>query len=176
MLYLLHSTVRLGTTGRNSATHYLGHCEPDELEYRVKRHKAGTSGAKIIAAYVNAGATLHLTGVWYTGGRDDERRLKKLGHLDRYCAYCVAHERGSHWSPLTVRVNQLPPVYPLRGKKRPKEDTGLPSNSTLGTMPGVAPASQTREGTAPSTSETPRYHPLLGGNVSAAIAPPPQRT
>ena len=118
MLYLLHSTVRLGTTGRNSAIHYVGYCEPEHLQERLHQHRIGYSGVKIISAYLRAGGSLLHTGIWLSGEKEDERRVKRLGHLEERCAYCIAQKKGLAWSPTIVRVNQPP-------KRRPWSAGGL---------------------------------------------------
>lgn len=88
MIYLLHSTVPLGGEGRNSASHYLGWCEDDDLVRRVKQHQSGTSDVAIVRAFHAAGAQLKLSAVWPGKTRDDERKMKKAGHLDRHCSVC----------------------------------------------------------------------------------------
>lgn len=88
MIYLLHSTVPLGTTGKNAASHYLGWCEEDDLMRRLKYHQSGHSDAAIVRAFVRAGGKLLLGAVWPGRTRDDERRMKNSGHLSRYCQVC----------------------------------------------------------------------------------------
>lgn len=172
MLYLLHSTVRLGTTGRNSAVHYVGYAPADELERRVDEHRRGVGRAKIVNAYLRAGARLLLTGVWLDGTKNDERRVKQHGHLEERCAFCLAQKKGLLWSPSIVRVNHLPRVRGTRSTKPQTEESGLPSSSIPGVESGTYPAPPTPSGPTPSPSTTLTYLPVLGGNVSAAIAAP----
>jgi hypothetical protein len=94
MIYLLHSTVALGTSGRNSASHYLGYCEEDDLMRRLKSHQSGHSDAAIVRAFKAAGAELYLGAVWPGRTRDDERRMKNAGHLSRYCVICAGAAPG----------------------------------------------------------------------------------
>lgn len=171
MLYLLHSTVRLGSIGRNSAIHYVGYCEPEHLQERLHQHRIGHSGVKIISAYLRAGGTLLHTGIWLSGQKPDERRVKQHGHLEERCAYCIAQKKGLAWSPAIVRVNQLPKLRPRRSKKPPKEDDGLTSSSTQPPENGSSPPPLTQIASTPSPSTTLTYLPILGGNVSGAVAP-----
>lgn len=175
MLYLLHSTVRLGTTGRNSAVHYVGYAPADELERRVDEHRRGVGRAKIVNAYLRAGARLLLTGVWLDGTKNDERRVKQHGHLEERCSFCLAQKKGLSWSPSIVRVNHLPKARVTRSTRPQKEESGLPSNSTPGKESGTSQAQQKEERPTASPSGPYSYHPTLGGRVSAAIAEPPRR-
>jgi hypothetical protein len=94
VIYLLHSTVPLGTTGSNAATHYLGYCEEDDLVKRLRSHQSGHSDAAIVRAFVAAGGKLLLAAVWPGRSRDDERRMKTAGHLARYCFICNEAKKG----------------------------------------------------------------------------------
>lgn len=172
MLYLLHSTVRLGTTGRNSATHYVGSTEEGRLEERVAEHRAGRSHARIVDAYLRAGARLLLTGIWLTGTKHDERRVKQHGHLEERCAFCLAQKKGLVWSPQIVRLNRLPKVSKKRSTKRRREGNGQECASIPPPQNGKSPQQPTESARTPSPSTTLTYRPILGGNVSAAIAPP----
>lgn len=175
MLYLLHSTVRLGTTGRNSAVHYVGYAPADELERRVDEHRRGVGRAKIVNAYLRAGARLLLTGVWLDGTKNDERRVKQHGHLEERCSFCLAQKKGLLWSPSIVRVNHLPKARETRSTKPPREESGLLSGSIPAPGNGTSQALTTPNEPTPSPSTTLTYHPVLGGNVSAAIAQPVHR-
>lgn len=172
MLYLLHSTVRLGSTGRNSAIHYVGYTEPENLEERLHQHRIGHSGVKIIAAYLRAGGKLLHTGLWLKGRKADERRVKLHGHLEERCAYCIAQEKGSLWLPSIVRLNQLPKLRPTRLNAPQKGDDGPTSSSTQPPENGSSRLPQPPARAIPSPSGTLTYLPVLGGNVSGAIAPP----
>ena len=175
MLYLLHSTVRLGSTGRNSAIHYVGYCEPENLQERLHQHRIGHSGVKIISAYLRAGASLLHTGIWLSGQKTDERRVKQHGHLEERCAYCIAKMKGLAWSPAIVRVNQLPKRRQRRSKELPMEGDGQVSGSTLAAENGSSRPPQSQNSTASLPSGTLTYQPILGGNVSGAIAQPARR-
>lgn len=175
MLYLLHSTVKLGTLGRNSAVHYVGSCEEGRLDERVNEHRTGRGHAKIVNAYLRAGARLLLTGVWLTGTKGDERRVKQHGHLEERCAFCLAQKKGLVWSPTIVRLNRLPKVSERRSTKQPKEGDGQEYGSTQVAESGTSPLPQTEIACTPSPSTTLTYRPILGGNVSGAIAPPDRK-
>lgn len=172
MLYLLHSTVRLGTTGRNSAVHYVGYAPPDEVDRRVDEHRRGVGRAKIVNAYLRAGARLLLTGVWLDGTKQDERRVKQHGHLEERCSFCLAQKKGLVWSPAIVRLNHLPKVSKRHSTKLQTEDDGLECGSTLPAENGSFHQQPTETTPTPSPYTTLTYHPALGGNVSGAIAPP----
>ena len=172
MLYLLHSTVRLGTTGRNSAIHYVGSTEEGRLEERVAEHRAGKGGAKIVDAYLRAGAKLLLTGVWLTGTKHDERRVKQHGHLEERCAFCLAQKKGLVWLPSIVRLNRLPKVSKKSSTKLLKEEDGPECVSIQVKEPGTYHLPQTESAVTLLHPGTLTYHPVLGGNVSGAIAPP----
>lgn len=88
MIYLLHSSVALGSTGSNSARHYLGWCEPEDLMRRLRQHNSGKSDAAIVRAFIAGGGTLSLVAVWPGKTRTDERRMKTAGHLSRFCFLC----------------------------------------------------------------------------------------
>src|SRR6185503_13743169 len=163
MLYLLHSTVRLGSTGRNSAIHYVGYCEPENLQERLHQHRIGHSGVKIISAYLRAGASLLHSGLWMEGKKEDERRVKQHGHLEERCAVCIAQKKGLAWSPAIVRVNQLPKLRPRRLSAPQTEEDGQVSVSTPPAEHGSSPLHPTSENTTPLASGTLTYHPVLGG-------------
>lgn len=175
MLYLLHSTVRLGTTGRNSAVHYVGYAPPDEVDRRVDEHRRGVGRAKIVNAYLRAGARLLLTGLWLDGTKHDERRVKQHGHLEERCAFCLAQKKGLAWSPSIVRLNHLPKVSKRHSTKPQKEGDGQECASTLPAENGTSLAPPTANEATPSPSTTLTYLPVLGGNVSGAIAPLPRK-
>jgi len=88
MIYLLHSTVRLGTPGRGGACHYLGHTADNRLEERLHEHMSGRSRIAIIRAFVERGADLILARVWDGGTPALERYLKRAGHIDELCPIC----------------------------------------------------------------------------------------
>jgi hypothetical protein len=111
------------------------------------------------------------TGLWMEGQKTDERRVKQHGHLEERCAYCIAQKKGLAWSPAIVRVNQLPKLRPKHSNALQREEDGPASSSTQGAENGSFPPPPTQTYTTPSPSTTLTYHPVLGGNVSGAIAP-----
>lgn len=87
-LYLIHfGGGHLGTSGRNSARHYLGFAPDGQVAARVAEHQRGT-GAKITAAAVARGLTLELAAT-LPGDRTRERQLKRNGHLAQRCPLCT---------------------------------------------------------------------------------------
>jgi hypothetical protein len=112
-----------------------------------------------------------LTGLWMEGQKTDERRVKQHGHLEERCAYCIAQKKGLAWSPAIVRVNQLPKLRPGRSNAPQKEDGGPASSSTQPPENGSSHLPQTQSLTTSLPSTTLTYRPILGGNVSGAVAP-----
>lgn len=89
MIYLIHSSVAIGTTGSNAAQHYLGWCEDSDLWRRLREHNSLERGASITKAFRRAGGTLYLVRVWPEGGRALERHLKEKGHFKSRCPICA---------------------------------------------------------------------------------------
>ena len=90
-IYVLHFdppyTAGIGDTGRTkTAGHYVGSCAGDVLE-RVEQHIAGT-GSPLVRAAVAAGSKVLLAATM-PGGRQDERRIKRTHHRERWCPYCT---------------------------------------------------------------------------------------
>lgn len=96
MIYLLHSTVSVGTEGRNAASHYLGYCEESGLANRFREHQSGASDVAIIRAFKARGGRLLLAKVWPGKTRDEERKMKRHGHFSRLCPICQEAKRGHH--------------------------------------------------------------------------------
>jgi hypothetical protein len=113
-----------------------------------------------------------LTGIWLTGTKHDERRVKQHGHLEERCAFCLAQKKGLVWLPSIVRLNHLPKVRATHSTKPQTAEDGQECASTLPAENGTSLAPPTANGATPSPSTTLTYLPVLGGNVSGAIAPP----
>lgn len=118
MIYLLHSDHTLGTTGRNSARHYLGYCRDEHLWTRMHAHLTGKSKVPIIEAFKSKGGTLYLVRVWPGGGRALERHLKNMGHFNKHCPVCLG------WLPTESAVSievasTLLPTFERSRSKRP---------------------------------------------------------
>lgn len=97
MIYLLHSTVKIGREGRNSAQHYIGYCEDSKLWQRLTAHATGSSKVAVLRAFQDAGADLLLVRLWPEGGQALERHLKNVGHYKGRCPICqgwLAPEHG----------------------------------------------------------------------------------
>lgn len=86
-VYVLHFSGTLGTTGRNSARHYVGYSPDARVNIRVSEHRSGT-GASITRAAIARGFTLELARVIPNATRTDERKIKNSGHFDRMCPFC----------------------------------------------------------------------------------------
>lgn len=88
MVYLLHFDERIGGPGSKGAQHYLGYAGPEGLWKRLRQHATGDHGAKITKAFRLRGIPYRLARTWPGATRDDERRLKRNGHVNRYCPIC----------------------------------------------------------------------------------------
>lgn len=128
MLYLLHSTKPLGTTGGNAASHYLGFAEETKIWQRLKQHAKNQSHVAIVKAFHKVGAELQLVRLWPGATRDDERRVKRHNHQALLCPIC---QRGN---PRRLRSipNDIPLLIPLSSLLH----IDVPSNATLGSMLG----------------------------------------
>jgi predicted GIY-YIG superfamily endonuclease len=83
--YLIHLDQRLGSSHPNgSAGHYLG--PTMDLDRRLATHREG-KGARILAAANERGIAYDVVRTW-PGGRDVERRLKRLRNSPRLCPRC----------------------------------------------------------------------------------------
>jgi hypothetical protein len=93
-VYVLHSTVPLNVDGVHAARHYIGWVpdEPEALSKRLKLHRTGRSDVAIVRAYRAIGAKLYLGNYFPFMSRQDERRLKNVGHADKYCEICKAYK------------------------------------------------------------------------------------
>jgi len=90
-IYVLHFdppyAASIGDTGRTkTAGHYVGSCSGDPAE-RVRDHLEGR-GSPLVRAAVAAGCTVTLAATM-PGGRQDERRIKRSHHRERWCPYCT---------------------------------------------------------------------------------------
>src|SRR5690349_7745562 len=117
MIYLLHSSVSLGTTGRNAGCHYIGYCEDGRLWQRMKEHHTGRSKVSIIHAYLEAGATLYLARVWPDGGRALERHLKSRGHYRSHCPICQNILAPEQAVSIALASTLVTPPAVLRSRK-----------------------------------------------------------
>ena len=95
MVYLTHFRGgHLATSGSNAARRYLGWKPDGRLDERLTQHQRGT-GAKITAAAVQRGLSLHVVAT-LPGDRQRERRLKRAGHFaERLCPECRSHHAAS---------------------------------------------------------------------------------
>lgn len=79
-IYILEFSEPLGSN-RHSARFYLGYCEDDRLQMRLKEHYMG-AGAKITRAAVQRGFGLRLVAT-FPGDRELERKLKRQKNTPR---------------------------------------------------------------------------------------------
>lgn len=175
MLYLLHSTKALHRTPTINTAHYLGFSEEDKIWQRLKQHASNQSKAKIISAFHNLGAELHLVRVWPGATRDDERRVKNSGHQNLLCPIC------QHGNPR--RIRSIPTDIPLLIPLSSLRHIVVPSSATLGSMLGGMLADNTgrshlHHGVGnrilwPGTQRYPDPHP--SGSRSSATATLPEK-
>jgi hypothetical protein len=105
MLYLLHSALRVGGTGRSGAQHYLGYSPSlSTLALRVQQHRQGRGACLTRAMMLVCGQRLLLTNVW-EGTRKDERTLKNRHQLSVLCSVCNPH------APIGSVSMPLPPLH-----------------------------------------------------------------
>ena len=81
-VYLLHFE-----TPYHHAQHYLG--STDNLDARLAEHRAGR-GARLTQVIKNAGISFSLARTW-SGGREQERRLKRWKKSGDLCPICKAN-------------------------------------------------------------------------------------
>jgi hypothetical protein len=87
-IYTLHLHRPLGTTGRNSASHYTGWASRGRLLDRLEEHQSTYSDVAIMRWCARSGITWHLAAL-ALGTRADERQAKKHGAARR-CWTCQA--------------------------------------------------------------------------------------
>jgi hypothetical protein len=87
VVYLIHLDQKLGSDHpKGRARHYLG--TTINLDRRLAQHRDGT-GARILAAATARGIGFDVVRTW-PGGRDEERRMKKLHNAPRLCPRCTS--------------------------------------------------------------------------------------
>ena len=74
-VYLLHFDARVG-----NAFHYMGSCEDNRLDARMREHQTG-NGSSLTKRAVNQGTGFTLAGLWKTPDRTEEKRRKTRGHF-----------------------------------------------------------------------------------------------
>lgn len=80
MIYILEFSAPLGNA-RHMANYYIGYCEDDRLQDRLKEHRDGRAAA-ITRACVERGIELVVVAT-LPGDRSDERRLKRRKNTPR---------------------------------------------------------------------------------------------
>lgn len=79
------------------ARHYLGYAK--NLNNRIKEHKNGTSGARLMEVCHERKVTFQLARVWPDGNKDLERKLKRRKNAPLLCPICSgehANKRGNY--------------------------------------------------------------------------------
>ena len=91
-VYLLHSTVPLVRESGREVRHYLGWCKDSRIHERLGDHDRGHCSSRIVQAFISAGGLLLLGNYWPELTREDERRMKRAGHLQAKCLHCELEE------------------------------------------------------------------------------------
>jgi hypothetical protein len=107
-VYLLHFDKKIG-----HALHYMGSCEQDRLDKRMREHQTG-NGASITKRAVEQGAGFVLAGLWVVADRAEEKKMKRRGHFKETCLECV---RSEHAPDLFRNVLYFPPL-PFPGQSQ----------------------------------------------------------
>jgi hypothetical protein len=87
-VYLLHfdtAVPRLGTAG---VRHYLGWTAGSDVAKRLHRHATAKDSAVLVRELRRRGGRFVLARVWRDQTPEDERRRKKMGHLEAMCDVC----------------------------------------------------------------------------------------
>lgn len=91
MVYLLHFT-----RPYDRVQHYIGFCEEGNLVNRLHEHRTG-QGARLMAVIKEHGIGFVLARTWCGADRNEERRLKNVGHSKLYCPICQGKLEVSGW-------------------------------------------------------------------------------
>jgi hypothetical protein len=91
-VYLLHSTIPLVLPDGREVRHYLGWTGEGNFPRRLHAHETNHKSAKIVQAFLATGGKLCL-GNYYPGlTRDDERQMKRNGHIGSKCLICQRNQ------------------------------------------------------------------------------------
>jgi hypothetical protein len=95
-VYLLHSTVPLVLPNGREVRHYLGWTGEGNFPRRLKAHLSNHKSARIVQAFLANGGELCLGNYWPGRTPQDERQMKRNGHLEAKCLVCernqIAHQ------------------------------------------------------------------------------------
>src|SRR3954454_15646922 len=81
-IYLLHFDRDV-----HGKRHYIGSTKTENLHKRLRAHTMGY-GANITTRASLQGVDNHLAATWTASTRDNEKRMKRNGHLKAHCVYC----------------------------------------------------------------------------------------
>jgi len=87
-VYLLHSTVPLKNPNGRLIRHYVGHTGEGRFPQRLHEHETKSNGSRLIREFLRVGGVLWLGNYWPGLTLDDERRIKRAGHLSTKCLIC----------------------------------------------------------------------------------------
>jgi predicted GIY-YIG superfamily endonuclease len=86
-VYLLHFNPSF-----KHAAHYVGWCQDDQPDRRLKEHLAGR-GSRLVKAAVAAGCEIEVAHFFPGASRTFERRVKNRGSAKKWCPVCGIKER-----------------------------------------------------------------------------------
>lgn len=175
MIYLIHSSVTIGGSGRAGARHYVGLTKEERLNTRMMEHLSGRSKVGVIKAFLENGGALTLVRTWPDGGPALEKYLKKSGHFSDLCPICRQESgKAPIRTPATLPMVSLP-LLAMRSRKQRRASGGAPSRgkriaNTGQYLPGLLPE--------PTTSSPAVQEPVTasGGTPSSATARSSQPT
>lgn len=109
-VYLLHSTIPLVLPDGREVRHYLGWTGEGHFPRRLDAHLKNRKSAKIVQAFLGVGGQLCL-GNYYPGlTRDDERQMKKNGHIGARCLVCKLNEVHRELARVRRVAHDTPPL------------------------------------------------------------------
>jgi hypothetical protein len=136
MLYLLHSTVAIGGNGSAGARHYVGYCREGTELNRLEQHRKRKSKSKLVHAFLDRGGELLLARIWRGATREDERWVKKNGHLARFCPLCLGDPAGLvDGKPWVNRRLPKSSRQPSRGRRTKSGGVSPLPNQTTAILP-----------------------------------------
>ena len=100
MVYLLHFDKQIAP-GKHTTQHYIGYA--DVLEHRLAEHASG-HGARLTQVAIERGISWQVARTWQ-GGRQEERRLKKI-HGARLCPICNPGNKRGQQAPAAAAVHE----------------------------------------------------------------------
>lgn len=105
-IYLLHFDEPVG-----GKQHYLGICKAQRLHERMLEHSCG-NGANLTRRVAESGIPFTITATWATSEPRMERKLKRGGHMSRFCAICQGERKQMTLALPSLRYEPRLPLSP----------------------------------------------------------------